>query len=298
MAIPVGGTPARDSPRAIEDTGRRLQQGVRPTQLLPRVPLTKTRVEDDYTEVDTPDLFPDECLVHEDCDQDKFCSPAPALKCVKACTLPGKDLLLTKTLNWADNFQCVESTPCAPLPCTGQSAPARMVTRAILMIGAQRWAVWRYNCWPVQRFYQTWISASNNRDALISDALSSWHEIQKEIITVMVRGIYWIPRTFRDICGHGPWICQLDACSVTSLVTIFDSVIARGKYFKPTIDNCEETTADNNKKEWWWFLTWKYLPVSCIFGGDSRWLPVLLRDKITRICNSDTDPSDICQGAG
>ena len=99
VAIPVGGTPARDSPRAIEDSGRRLQQGVRPTQLLPRAPQTKTRVEDDYTEVDTPDLFPDECLVHEDCEQDKFCSPAPALKCVNACTLPGKDLFLTKTSN-------------------------------------------------------------------------------------------------------------------------------------------------------------------------------------------------------
>lgn len=90
VAIPVGGTPARtrDEPRAIEDSGRRLQDGVRPAQLVPRVPLTKSRVEKDHVDVDTPDLFPDECLIHEDCDQDKYCSPAPALKCVNACTLP------------------------------------------------------------------------------------------------------------------------------------------------------------------------------------------------------------------
>ena len=30
-----------------------------------------------YIEVDTPDLFPEECLIHEDCPQDSFCSPQP-----------------------------------------------------------------------------------------------------------------------------------------------------------------------------------------------------------------------------
>ena len=98
MAIPVGGTPARtrDKPRAIEDSGRRLQDGVRPAQLVPRVPLTKSRVEKDHVDVDTPDLFPDECLIHEDCDQDKYCSPAPALTCVNACTLPGNIRIILK----------------------------------------------------------------------------------------------------------------------------------------------------------------------------------------------------------
>ena len=96
VAIPVGGTPARDrdAPRAIEDNERRLRDGVRPAQLLPRVPLTKPSVEADHVDVDTPDLFPDECLVHEDCDQDKYCSPAPELRCVNACTLPGHHLIL------------------------------------------------------------------------------------------------------------------------------------------------------------------------------------------------------------
>ena len=89
MSIPVGGTPARETPRAIQSGERRLQAGVRPTQLLPRVPVAKTRVEDGRVDVDTPDLFPDECLIHEDCDQDKYCSPAPELRCVNACTLPG-----------------------------------------------------------------------------------------------------------------------------------------------------------------------------------------------------------------
>ena len=30
-----------------------------------------------YIDVDTPDLFPEECLIHEDCPQDSFCSPQP-----------------------------------------------------------------------------------------------------------------------------------------------------------------------------------------------------------------------------
>lgn len=37
-----------------------------------------------------------------------------------------------------DYFQCVETTLCAPPPSTGPCAPARMVTRGIPMIGAQR----------------------------------------------------------------------------------------------------------------------------------------------------------------
>ena len=140
MSVPVGGTPARarDAPRAIEDTGRRLQDGVRPAQLLPRVPLTKSRVEDDHVDVDTPDLFPDECLIHEDCDQDKYCSPAPALQCVSACTLPGNILILPFDIMSDYIVQCVETTLCARLPSTGQCAPARMVTRAILMTDARR----------------------------------------------------------------------------------------------------------------------------------------------------------------
>ena len=71
VAIPVGGTPSRDTPRSLEsgsqDDQRRLQDGVRPVQLLPRVTLSKSG--DPRVDVDTPDLFPDECLIHEDCEQ-------------------------------------------------------------------------------------------------------------------------------------------------------------------------------------------------------------------------------------
>ena len=71
VAIPVGGTPSRDTPRSLEniqeDDQRRLQDGVRPVQLLPRVTVTKNN--DPRVDVDTPDLFPDECLIHEDCEQ-------------------------------------------------------------------------------------------------------------------------------------------------------------------------------------------------------------------------------------
>ena len=71
---------------------RRLGAGVRGAQLAPRVSVTRQQASPSSAaavDVDTPDLFPDECLIHEDCDQDKYCSPAPALKCVNACTLPG-----------------------------------------------------------------------------------------------------------------------------------------------------------------------------------------------------------------
>ena len=33
--------------------------------------------DEPYIDVDTPDLFPEECLIHEDCPQDSFCSPQP-----------------------------------------------------------------------------------------------------------------------------------------------------------------------------------------------------------------------------
>ena len=61
----------------------------------------------------------------------------------------------------------------------------------------------------------------------------------------MVRGIYWIPRTFRDICsvtrvarGLVPTVnlSIRRVQSVTSLVTIFNSVMGiRGEYIKTTI---------------------------------------------------------------
>lgn len=109
--IPVGGTPSRgpsQSPRALDsgndnDDERRLGAGVRPVQLIPRVSVTRDKPETDNTrvDVDTPELFPDECLIHEDCEQDKYCSPAPELKCVGACTLAvcGDHALCTAALH-------------------------------------------------------------------------------------------------------------------------------------------------------------------------------------------------------
>ena len=87
-AIPVGGTPERSSSRAFDDdvnNDRRLQEGVRPVQLIPRVSFNKPaeRVAN-HVDVDTPDLFPDECLIHEDCAQHQYCSPD--LRCVNACS--------------------------------------------------------------------------------------------------------------------------------------------------------------------------------------------------------------------
>jgi len=62
----------------------RLQAGHRPGQLVPR---RKTKPNSDFKDVDTEELFPEECLVHEDCEETQFCSPPPGNKCVDACTL-------------------------------------------------------------------------------------------------------------------------------------------------------------------------------------------------------------------
>ena len=35
------------------------------------------QVDSSYIDVDTAELFPEECLIHEDCGQDSFCSPPP-----------------------------------------------------------------------------------------------------------------------------------------------------------------------------------------------------------------------------
>jgi len=64
----------------------RLQAGRRPGHLAPRRPSATSRPNTVYAEVDTKELFPDECLVHEDCEDTDFCHPTE-LKCHDACTL-------------------------------------------------------------------------------------------------------------------------------------------------------------------------------------------------------------------
>ena len=53
---------------------RRLGAGVRGAQLTPRVSVTRQQgaVAAAAVDVDTPDLFPEECLIHEDCDQVRY----------------------------------------------------------------------------------------------------------------------------------------------------------------------------------------------------------------------------------
>jgi len=68
----------------------RLQEGQRPAFLVPRkfgnagvAPFIPTNVID----VDNKDNFPEDCLVHEDCEDSEFCNPAlDEPKCVNACT--------------------------------------------------------------------------------------------------------------------------------------------------------------------------------------------------------------------
>lgn len=67
-----------------DDSKNRLQAGHRPGQLVPR---RKTKPSSDFKDVDTEELFPEECLVHEDCEETQFCSPPPGNQCVDACTL-------------------------------------------------------------------------------------------------------------------------------------------------------------------------------------------------------------------
>ena len=47
---------------------------MRGAQLAPRVSVTRQQgaVAAAAVDVDTPDLFPDECLIHEDCDQVRY----------------------------------------------------------------------------------------------------------------------------------------------------------------------------------------------------------------------------------
>ena len=48
------------------------------------------QADQSYVDVDTSDLFPEECLIHEDCGQDSFCSPPPENKLVR-----GRSMLST-----------------------------------------------------------------------------------------------------------------------------------------------------------------------------------------------------------
>lgn len=82
---------AVQEPRSLEpedagQAGSRLQEGRRPGQLAPRRPAATSRPNRVYAEVDTKELFPDECLIHEDCEDSHFCNPQE-LKCHDACTL-------------------------------------------------------------------------------------------------------------------------------------------------------------------------------------------------------------------
>merc|ERR1712228_80550 len=78
--------PISEEPRALKnDEGvNRLQAGQRPGQLVPR---RKVKPANDFEDVDTKELFPEDCLVHEDCEENEFCSPPPENKCIDACTL-------------------------------------------------------------------------------------------------------------------------------------------------------------------------------------------------------------------
>ena len=92
-------------PRSLDtDDTSRLQAGKRPGQLVPR---RKTKPNVVSEDIDTKELFPEgihkpdyrdsdnkafaDCLVHEDCEENEFCSPPPENQCVDACTLDGKD---------------------------------------------------------------------------------------------------------------------------------------------------------------------------------------------------------------
>jgi len=85
-------------PRALDDGGSRLQAGHRPGQLAPRRPAATSRPN--IIQVDTKELFPDECLIHEDCEDSHFCNPEE-LKCHDACTLAvcGDGALCTSKLH-------------------------------------------------------------------------------------------------------------------------------------------------------------------------------------------------------
>jgi len=72
-------------PRSLDtDDTSRLQAGKRPGQLVPR---RKTKPNVVFEDLDTKELFPEDCLVHEDCEENEFCSPPPENQCVDACTL-------------------------------------------------------------------------------------------------------------------------------------------------------------------------------------------------------------------
>jgi len=86
-------------PRALDQNpGSRLQAGHRPGQLAPRRPAATSRPN--IIQVDTKELFPDECLIHEDCEESHFCNPEE-LKCHDACTLAvcGDGALCTSKLH-------------------------------------------------------------------------------------------------------------------------------------------------------------------------------------------------------
>jgi len=85
--LPLATTP--QTPRAIEfKPESRLQEGKRPSLLPPRRSqgagiIRPNQIQD----VDTPELFPEDCLLHEDCETNEYCTPPPENKCVDACTL-------------------------------------------------------------------------------------------------------------------------------------------------------------------------------------------------------------------
>lgn len=88
---PVRPLATTQTPRAIGgfDPESRLQEGKRPSLLPPRNKEASAGIirPNEIVDVDTPDLFPEECLVHEDCETNEYCTPQPENKCVDACTL-------------------------------------------------------------------------------------------------------------------------------------------------------------------------------------------------------------------
>merc|ERR1712130_927919 len=81
----MGSDEVQKSIEKSEEGHKRLQAGHRPGQLLPRGGSNK--INKVYVEVDTKELFPEECLIHEDCEDSQFCSLEDDNKCVEACTV-------------------------------------------------------------------------------------------------------------------------------------------------------------------------------------------------------------------
>lgn len=93
-------TSLRAGQNTVEEAESRRQAGKRPTFLLPKRNEAKGVVRpSEIKDVDTPELFPDECLVHEDCEGGFYCELDKT--CTDACSLDvcGEGSLCTAKLH-------------------------------------------------------------------------------------------------------------------------------------------------------------------------------------------------------